>query len=287
MTARLPSLLVVGAQKSGTTTLCADLEECGLATFGRVKESRALLKPNAADSRRIYERNYDGLPLTGHLADGSTDYAKRTVYPEVALRAHDLLGAAPLVIYIMRDPIDRLKSHFAHDVARGLLSGSIADAVSEGIDGNTDLVDNGRYYFQLAPWIEQFFGRVLPVCFEDYTANRELGIDAIAAFLGHDSAERIDRVPSATVHNKAGDMLPARGRWRSLVEHDLYRHSIRRYLPQRVRDSAKSAFFGRAEAASTELDDTSLEALRDVYVRDAQLLTEAFPDFVAPWLPSD
>ena len=56
-------------------------------------------------------------------------------------------------IYVVRDPIDRMLSHYLHNVGGGYEDRSLADALS---DPESSYVARSRYFFQLEPYLEAF-----------------------------------------------------------------------------------------------------------------------------------
>ena len=77
----------------------------------------------------------------------------------------------------MRQPVDRLVSHYVHEWTEGNFVEPIDDAVST----YPELVDYGRYAYQLAPYVEAFGrDRILPIFLERHIQNpaRELGREA-------------------------------------------------------------------------------------------------------------
>ena len=69
-------------------------------------------------------------------------------------RAHalELLADARLV-YMVRDPIDRMLSHYLHNVGGGYDDRSLAEAFA---DPESAYVTRSRYFFQLEPYLEEF-----------------------------------------------------------------------------------------------------------------------------------
>ena len=63
-----------------------------------------------------------------------------------------VLGDARLV-YMVRDPIDRMLSHYLHNVGGGYDDRTLADAFA---DPESAYVTRSRYFFQLEPYLEAF-----------------------------------------------------------------------------------------------------------------------------------
>ncbi len=223
-----PDFLVVGAQKSGTTTLWEDLRtHPDLAVSD--KESNGLLDEDVTTpkGRRRYAALF-GRPGAGALTgEVCTTYTMLPVHPGVVERAV-LLAPGLRVVYIVREPLSRVISHHHHDLALRLCDPDIDVAVRT----HPPLVDNTRYATQLRPWVEALgAGRVLVVRFEDYVADREAGLAGVQDFLG------VRPVPlaSAEVHNAHADRRVAVGAWGRLSSSTAYRSFVRPLLGERLR----------------------------------------------------
>src|SRR4051812_20031887 len=113
----LPSVLIIGAQKSGTTSLSSYLVE------------HPDMLPSLRKEVHYFSFNYERgvnwyrahFPYTHHLRRGAltldaTPYY--LVHPLVAQRAAQLLPHAKLVV-LLRNPVDRALSHYQHEVRGG------------------------------------------------------------------------------------------------------------------------------------------------------------------------
>lgn len=112
-------VVIPGAMKSGTSTLQGYLRQHPRLVAARRKEPGHFNAPRSPRDPAAYRDwfRYDGRPDALGL-DASTGYAKYPTMPDVAAR----LAAFPAcfrMVYVMRDPVDRIESHLAHNVARG------------------------------------------------------------------------------------------------------------------------------------------------------------------------
>lgn len=115
-------VLIPGAMKSGTTTLHGYLRQHPAICPSRRKEPEFFSSPAHTGGPVAYR---DLFALDGRThrigLDASTGYTKVPGFPDVAAR----LAAFPAdfrFVYVMRDPVDRIESHLAHNVARGRLT---------------------------------------------------------------------------------------------------------------------------------------------------------------------
>jgi hypothetical protein len=264
----LPDFVIIGAMKCGTSTLHAQLAEHPQFFMSEPKE------PNFFSNDEIYARGeawYRGLfadaPAGSIKGEASTHYTKLPTYPKTIDRLAALIPDAKF-IYVTRDPVERLISHYIHEWTQGVITCGIEEAVEK----HPELVAYSRYGYQLRPWIERFGReRILHVEFEQMTAEPEATLKRVAAFLGaagdvawrHDmearniSAERIRTFPlkSLVVDNPVATMLR-----RTLV-------------PRSLRDRVKAKLQMRERPA---LSDETIRRLRDSFAEDA-LLSSASP----------
>ncbi|QEH35119.1 Sulfotransferase domain protein [Aquisphaera giovannonii] len=178
---RLPHFLVIGAMKCATTTLHEQLARQPGLSMSRPKE------PNFFSDDDRYARGlgwyascFDGAGPSDLRGESSTHYTKRPNHPNTLGR---MVRALPRVklIYVMRHPIDRLVSHYFHEVTVGRVSGGLEDAVEE----HPELIDYGRYAMQVAPYLEAYGpSAVLPVFFDRLAQRPDDELARIGRFLG-------------------------------------------------------------------------------------------------------
>lgn len=160
-----PNLLIVGAQKSGTTSLHRLLESHrGIFFPPRPQEIHYFdLEENFRRGPRWYERFFEGWAGEPYCAQTSPLYMYE---PAAAGRIHDLLPEAR-ILFILRHPVDRAYSHYWHEVRFGYEAAPFAEALeleserlAEGFEGRRQYsyLDRGRYAGQIRRFYE-LFGR--------------------------------------------------------------------------------------------------------------------------------
>ncbi len=142
-----PDFIIIGAMKCGTSTLAAQLAAQPGVFMTTPKE------PNFFSDDDVFARGPDWYAsLFADAAPGdlkgeaSTHYTKLPDYPDCAARLHAALPQARL-IYLTRDPVERLISHYIHEWTMR----SIDCDVEEAIARHPELISYGRYEDQLAP----------------------------------------------------------------------------------------------------------------------------------------
>ncbi len=133
--------------------------------------------------------------FTGEFAvrgETSPVYTAHPLYPGVPERMHRVVPHARL-IYIVRDPIERVLSEYLHRFTRRGEDHSLEEVLVKGYEGYQYL-DRSRYYFQL----EQYFPYFSPGAIHILTAealgkSREQTMADVFRFLGVDEEFRSHR----------------------------------------------------------------------------------------------
>jgi hypothetical protein len=109
----LPNLLIIGAAKAGTTSLHGYLSLHPEVYMSRQKELSYFDGLRWSKGCEWYKSNFDAsYAVNGEASPRYTLYPKLSGVPE---RIRDLLGT-PKMIYIVRDPVDRILSNYTQNV---------------------------------------------------------------------------------------------------------------------------------------------------------------------------
>jgi hypothetical protein len=148
-----PRLIMIGAQKSGTTTLAMLLDQHPDIALSDPKE------PGFYSTR--FEKGLDWYrscfpaQLPAVLLDASTAYTMAPVdgecYDTVVQRIKAATPDAKF-IYIMRDPVDRTISSYWHDRRAGRLTEDLRQVVEK----SPFHLDVSRYHRQITPYLNHF-----------------------------------------------------------------------------------------------------------------------------------
>ena len=179
----LPNLIVIGGLKCGTTSLHHYLNLHPEIAMSRPKELNFFVAElNWELGPEWYASHFSAeAPVRG---ESSPHYTNRPRFEGVAWRMRDLLGDAR-VIYVVRDPIDRLLSHYLHNVGGGYEHRELSEVVA---DPKTAYVQRGLYAYQLEPYLDTFGDeRVLVISREELAAEREATMRNVFEFAGVDS----------------------------------------------------------------------------------------------------
>jgi Sulfotransferase domain len=124
--ARPPNFIIIGAMKSGTTSLFHYLQAHPQAHMSPLKEVEFFVEErNWRRGFDWYRAQFAGAhPETIAIGEVSTTYTKYPEFKGVPERIAKHLPDARL-IYVLRDPIERIRSHYQHRV----LSGAVPPAL--------------------------------------------------------------------------------------------------------------------------------------------------------------
>jgi len=180
---RFPDFIIIGAMKSGTTTLFRWLEAHSQTALPQVKEPAFFC--DDAKFEGGPERYCRLFPETGLTGEASVAYSDPVVAPLVAARIAQSVPNVRL-IFLARDPVARMRSHYLHESLRGRERRSLTEAVRS--DGNP-YVRRSCYRQALAPFIEEIGGDRLLVMQSELLDQRETWIE-IQRYLGLSSEDR-------------------------------------------------------------------------------------------------
>ena len=148
----LPNLIIIGAMKSGTTSLHYYLNLHPEISMSRQKELNFFIKEkNWNKGIEWYKSHFVGqAKIYGETTPNYTNYPKSKDAPQ---KMFSLIPDAKL-IYIIREPIERIVSHYVHRYADNKENRNIEEALAE-FEGNL-YIERSRYFFQLKQYLSLF-----------------------------------------------------------------------------------------------------------------------------------
>lgn len=176
-----PDFLLIGAMKCGTSSLAAQLGAQDGLFMTTPKEPNYFSDDTVfAKGPEWYASLFDAAAPGDLKGEASTHYTKRPDYPNCLPRMKAALPA-PRLIYMIRNPMERLVSHYLHAVSENWIS----EPLERAIETYPQLVDYGLYGWQIAPFIEAY-GReaVLLTSLERQKADPDGELKRIAAHIG-------------------------------------------------------------------------------------------------------
>jgi hypothetical protein len=236
-----PNFLIIGAQKCATSSLCDLVGEHPDVFMTQPKEPYFFSHGEVwARGWSWYESLFEGGRGASAAGEGSTTYTQCGLYPNAAPRIAEHLPQARL-IYIVRDPLERIRSHWMHLRARGNRE---PDPLAVAVFKRPEYVDNSMYKRQIDQYRASFADdRILVLFFEDFEKAPRETCRHVFEFLGvdpsfepadperprHVSAERREDRPGAGIVRR----LPFFTELRDAAPKSL-REPLRRVLKRRL-----------------------------------------------------
>src|SRR5205085_1224538 len=148
-----------------------------------VKETNFFVEERAwGKGRRWYEGLFDAAGTATAVGEASPTYSMFPLFAGVPERMARLLPEARL-IYLVRDPIERIRSAYIHALWEGTETRPIAEALTV----HTHYVDNSRYAMQIDQYLKYFDrDRLLVLLAEDLRDDRKTSFRRILEFVGVD-----------------------------------------------------------------------------------------------------
>lgn len=252
------NFFLVGAAKAGTTSIARFLEAVPDTYFSPIKEPCHFCPDINADFRTEFERQRlvdltsylaqdERPPLHMHLVDEADQYASlfrdvtnQSVIGEAstnylpshvaAQKIYDYNPAAKIVA-VLRNPTDRIKSHYLMDWRTGLERRPLEDCLAEEVAlGDKATFANCRMYLAQSDYtamLERYRKifpekQILVLCFENVVADPELWLSRLLTF-----AELTHENGQLTLPRENANSHMARF---SGIDHFLYKTGIKRFL---------------------------------------------------------
>jgi hypothetical protein len=190
--AELPNLIIIGGLKCGTTSIHHYLGLHPEINMSKPKELNFFVEELNWDlGLDWYRGRFDGrFPVRG---ESSPHYTNLPRFTGVAERIREHIPDARL-IYMVRDPISRILSHWTHAVGAGYETRPMEEVLPR--DDQT-YVTRSRYWMQLQPYLELFDRDQIQVfAQEELQGEREGTMRRAFEFAGVDptfTSEQFDR----------------------------------------------------------------------------------------------
>ena len=220
----LPNFIVIGAMKSGTTSLYHYLRDHEQIFMSRIKELDFFAEAgNWSRGMDWYRQQFKGAENALARGEASTLYTK---YPEHTGVPERIAATVPDVrlIYVVRDPIERLRSHYQHRVMTGMEKSPPEVALLE----NPSYVNCSRYAMQLERYLDHFpREQILVVPSEALKADRTATVQQVYEFLGVDPSRMPPHLDKEYYRTAQRRKYPALVWWT--------RRMVKRHTPQAKR----------------------------------------------------
>jgi hypothetical protein len=182
--------MIIGRQKCGTTSLASWLADQPEVFFCQPKEPHFFAR-DASWRRGVewYASLYESAAEGQLLGEGSQSYTHPDLNVAAADRIAQTIPSARL-IYMIRHPVERIRSHYRHMRIWGDETGSLADVLRRP---DSEPIRHNMYYECLAPYTERFpRDQILVVRMEDLVDAAGSGWTAVLEHLGLPKRPRPD-----------------------------------------------------------------------------------------------
>ena len=315
----LPTFLIVGAQKAGTTSLYAmlarhpdvfmsDPKEPGyfIRGFDDPERWQTLKRPVAGGTARPLADVMQGIFTPAdyahlfaseaarqarHRGEASTPYLPS---PHAAARIAETVPHARIVI-ALRDPVERAYSAWGYNLSRGNESAArFEDAVAQELAGQrNDYIWGSRYLYSglyaehVARYLEHFpRDRILFLKFEDFKRSPGESFAKLCRFLDIPAIDvERGRQENATIMHDNAVMAQAKA---ALNKPGALKSAAKAILPRALRNRLRRRAEGAIDAFGARpvaLDPILRSQLADFFAEDCQRLATMIDFDISDWTP--
>lgn len=166
--ARLPDFIIIGAMKSGTSSLASYLASHPDVFVTNPKEPDFFVAGgNWERGLPWYEQLFTEAKEGALLGEASTSYTKHPFHAGAPSLIHATVPDVRL-IYLLRDPIERVVSHYRHELLRGRETRPLVPALCQ----DERYLTPSRYGTQLERYLDHFDSSQLLVLYSEHLRDR-------------------------------------------------------------------------------------------------------------------
>jgi len=267
--AKSPDFFIIGGMKCATSTLHEQLALQSGIFMTELKEPNYFSNDEAfSQGQDWYLSHFQAAQLTDMCGESSTHYTKLPTYPHTVER---LLNAYPnaKLIYIMRHPVDRLVSQFIHEWSQRVIKDN---DINKAIMDFPELVDYGRYTYQLTPYFERLpRSQMLPVFFEQMLKQPQVELERVGEFLSY--AQKPQWCTELDAQNISSQRLRKNALRDLLVDFPGFKQLRRNFIPKEFRTQVRNLWTLREKP---QLSESSLDYLQQKFDPDLAILGSWF-----------
>ena len=300
MKRKLPNFLIVGAAKSGTSSLHNYLNQHpdvfmpSYNTKGmKVKEPRFFIKDlvehrlhNGVWSWEEYKSLFSSVEEEKAIGESTVLYLY--YYNHAIKNIKKYLGEDVKIIIMLRNPVDRAYSAY-HHVSRGFNEQySFEDAldIEEGrLDKDPCLTPMVMYkdmgmYSEMVRAFKNSFKNVHIILFEDFRDNTEKEIIKTFDFLNLSKNENIDFI---TRHNVGGKRWKNKNMKYIFTKSKWIKSLLKIFIPTKIRDSLRKKMVKISTEDVEEMNVNTREKLKIIFREDVHKLSKIINRDVTHW----
>ena len=271
MNKELKHIILIGSMKSGTTTLYDHLTKHPEIAKGVSKEPEYFSINMGKGKEELKKREYADIFLVDKdihkfTLDASTGYTKFPAEAGVPERIKNY-GIKPYFIYIVRNPIERIKSHYNF---------MKKDLSWKGKIDSPHLINTSKYYMQLKEY-RKFFSKehILVVDFEELKKNPAELCNKIFKFIG---ASKVEINIESITKNKTNPTN--RKQIKTIKKLEIFAKYSPKTLNKLIKSAIKTIYPSKIEKLSNEQISTILNLLK----QDMELLKNEYNINTDKWI---
>ena len=270
--------MIIGAMKCGTTTLAEILSNHPDVCFSRQKEPHFFSKnTNWRNCLEEYQSLYqpNGQQICGEASTTYTFYPQYNACPEIYQFNPNLK-----LIYMMRNPVDRVVSQYLHCYSRGYTSLPLEKAILS----SPGYINITRYYIQIRPYLELFGEqKVLLLTLEEFLGSKRDTLTKIANFLNIDP-EKFGDFEQIHANKSIGEAK--RNMRVKNIGHNSIISSIKPYIPKTLREITTKGIHkltARKIAHKPDLSDSLKKIINDLLILDVLEIEKIMGRKIEEW----
>jgi len=277
----LPDFIVIGAMKCGTTSFRHHLKHHPEIFIPEDIKNIEFFDANANWKKGLsfYRSHFTSNENFKSIGEISTEYTK---FPHVKDVPKNIYSTMPHVklIYLIRHPIERLISHYLHNIGAAREDRDINEALLQR--DNNPYIIYSQYFFQITQFLEYFNKeRLLVITTEQLRNHRQETLNKVFDFIDVDSS--MNDWPEVTLHtreskkewNSLGKLVRKRPRY-----FNPYNYYVSK-LPASVRPVVERLFCQPIK--QPVINQSNMEHLSEVFANDLYLLQQHIGIRIPDW----
>lgn len=301
MNHKLPNFLIVGAAKSGTSSLHQYLiQHPDIYMSTKNKDGLSVKEPQFLIKEKVEKRLHFGVwnweeylsifnEVKQEKAIGEASVFYLYYYKEAIKNIRKKLGDDVKIIILLRNPIDRAYSAFLH-VSRGVKESlSFEEALEqegERLEKDVTLTpmvmykDMGLYYSMVRAYKENFKD-VHVVIYEDFRDKTNLVLDEIFDFLEVSKYQDID---STKRHNVGGKQWNSTKIKNMFQKDSIFKRIYFKFIPSFIKRKIKKKLLSFSVSKANSMNSNTREELKSFFKKDIEKLSILIEKDLKHWI---
>ena len=274
-----PNLFIIGAMKSGTSSLHSYLGSHPQIFMSTPKEPMFFSrKSNGSGEENDYLALFAPAGDASMIGESSTEYTKAPEFSGVPQRIHKFNPEARF-IYIMRDPIERVISQYWHMV---YYYGGKRDMLT-AIRKDSRYINISNYAMQLEPYFKLFGkDKVYVMTFEELRKNTLICVQGVFRWLGVESSFVPPNI-NLKRHVTPRYLIQERGpRLLSILRHTNAWMVLKPFVPRQISFIGRRLLVKEIDRVSFSIDKVT-DFLRPIQLKQTDVLSKMLDRDFPEW----